>query len=118
MCRRTLLRLLGLTHRCAAFVRQEFEARVGEVTGDLRFKTHLLVAWVCDIVRHPTILRTVRSILGTVAVPCASSLLIGTGVLTGPNVLCWSSDWNIKPPRSESYFSWHQDSAYAGTLVC
>ena len=33
------------------------------------------------------------------------------GIL-GPNVLVWSSDFNIKEARSDRFFSWHQDSTY------
>jgi hypothetical protein len=34
--------------------------------------------------------------------------------LLGPDLLLWSSDWVIKPAHSSSFFSFHQDSTYAG----
>lgn len=61
----------------------------------MRFKTHLFLPWVADIVRLAPMLDAVEDVIG-------------------PNILCWSSAWAIKPARSTGFFSWHQDSLYAG----
>lgn len=69
---------------------------------DARFKTHLLLPWCAELVRHPAILDVVEKLLDT------------------PNLLCWSSGWAIKAPATEPstdagpFYSWHQDSTYAG----
>ena len=62
----------------------------GKITGNQRFKTHLLLPLCARLVRHPALLAVAESLLG-------------------PNVLVWSSDFNIKEPGSEQFFSWHQD---------
>ncbi len=60
-----------------------------------RFKLHLLVNWLADIIRHEAILDPVEQIIG-------------------PNILCWSSDFFIKPARDPGFVSLHQDCTYAG----
>lgn len=60
-----------------------------------RFKLHLLANWLADIVRHPAILDVVEQLIG-------------------PNILCWSTDFFIKPPQDPSFVSLHQDCTYAG----
>ncbi len=60
-----------------------------------RFKLHLLVNWLADIVRHHTIVDAVEQIIG-------------------PDILCWSTDFFIKPAYDPSFVSLHQDCTYAG----
>lgn len=44
----------------------EYERAVGgRVAGDWRFKAHLLLPWLWDLVHHPRILATVEAALGT-----------------------------------------------------
>jgi ectoine hydroxylase-related dioxygenase (phytanoyl-CoA dioxygenase family) len=63
--------------------------------GALRTKSHLLLTWVDDIVRHPRVLDAVESILG-------------------PDILVWGTSFFIKEPRNKSFVSWHQDLTYWG----
>jgi ectoine hydroxylase-related dioxygenase (phytanoyl-CoA dioxygenase family) len=61
-----------------------------------RFKTHLLIPALCELLCSPSLRAPVQAALGT------------------EDLLIWSSDWCIKPAHSHAYFSWHQDSTYAG----
>jgi len=63
---------------------------------EFRFKSHLLLPWVWELVQHPSIVQSVQDVLGT------------------ERVSVWSTDWVCKPAKSSSRFSWHQDSTYAG----
>lgn len=75
---------------------QALEARMLETFGEVhRFKLHLLVGWLADIVRHEKILDVVERIIG-------------------PDILCWSSDFFVKPAHDQGYISLHQDRTYAG----
>jgi non-heme Fe2+,alpha-ketoglutarate-dependent halogenase len=75
---------------------EQFEAaNGGPLRGDLRHKTHLLFAWLGDLVRHERILDAVED-------------------LYGPDLLCWSTNFFIKEAASPSFVSWHQDSTYWG----
>ncbi|KAI3426371.1 hypothetical protein D9Q98_008743 [Chlorella vulgaris] len=67
----------------------------GTVQGDWRFKSHLLLPWVWQLVHHPRILGAVSQALGG----CR-------------NLLCWSTDWFCKQPGDGAFTSWHQDSTY------
>ena len=67
----------------------------GPLKGAFRHKTHLLFAWLADLVRHETILDAVED-------------------LHGPDLFCWSSSFFIKEPRNPAFVSWHQDSTYWG----
>jgi non-heme Fe2+,alpha-ketoglutarate-dependent halogenase len=67
----------------------------GPLKGDLRHKTHLLFAFLADLVHHERILDAVED-------------------LYGANLFCWSSSFFIKEPRSPGFVSWHQDSTYWG----
>uniref|UniRef100_A0A0G4IDR4 Phytanoyl-CoA dioxygenase n=1 Tax=Chromera velia CCMP2878 TaxID=1169474 RepID=A0A0G4IDR4_9ALVE len=64
--------------------------------GNMRFKCHLLLTWVWEIIHN-------RKILDAVS---AAGL--------GGTILLWNCEWNIKEPKSKGFFSWHQDSTYAG----
>ena len=70
-------------------------AHGGGLAGDLRQKPHLLLTWLADLVRHPTILDAVEDVLG-------------------PNLLVWSTSFFIKAARDPAYVSWHQDATYWG----
>lgn len=67
------------------------------LSGNARFKTHVLLPWVADIVRAPVVLDALEQFLGQ-------------------NILVWSSGWAIKRPDSSGFYSWHQDSTYAGVV--
>ena len=82
--------------------RREFEAyeaglgrRITEGDPDSRFKTHLLLPFAADLVRHPRILDAVEALLG-------------------PDILCWTSTWFVKDAKTEAQTIWHQDAAYFG----
>lgn len=68
---------------------------VGEFGTAHRFKLHLLVNWLADIVRNKTLLDAVEEIIG-------------------PDILCWSSDFFVKPAKDPGFVSFHQDCTYAG----
>jgi len=75
---------------------EKFEAASGgPLKGAFRHKTHLLFAWLADLVHHETILDAVED-------------------LHGPDLFCWSSSFFIKEPRNPAFVSWHQDSTYWG----
>jgi non-heme Fe2+,alpha-ketoglutarate-dependent halogenase len=67
----------------------------GRVSKRTNHKPHLLLTWLADLVRHPTILDQVESLLG-------------------PNLLCWASDFFSKSPDDGMRVTWHQDSTYWG----
>lgn len=67
----------------------------GPLSGHLRHKTHLLFAWLWDLVFDPRILDAVEDLLG-------------------PDLLCWSSSFFIKEAQDPSFVSWHQDATYWG----
>ena len=56
---------------------------------------HVVFRFASDLIRHPRILDAVEGILG-------------------PDILCWSSTFFTKEPRTPSYVSWHQDLRYWG----
>ena len=75
---------------------EKFEADSGgPLKGAFRHKTHLLFAWLADLVHNETILDAVED-------------------LYGPDLFCWSSSFFIKEPRNPAFVSWHQDSTYWG----
>jgi ectoine hydroxylase-related dioxygenase (phytanoyl-CoA dioxygenase family) len=61
----------------------------------LRHKGHVALAWLAELVRHPVIIEPVSDILG-------------------PDILCWTTNFFIKEPRSPGFVSWHQDATYWG----
>ena len=83
----------------AAELRRRLEAHEaatgGPLRGDLRHKAHLLFSWLGDLVRNDALLDAVED-------------------LHGPDLLCWTSNFFIKEPRSPGFVSWHQDSTYWG----
>jgi chlorinating enzyme len=75
---------------------EAFEATCGgRLPKELRHKPHLYSATIDAIIRAPSILDRVESLLG-------------------PDILCWESVLFIKEPRDPAYISWHQDVAYWG----
>lgn len=58
-------------------------------------KPHLVMKWVNDLMRHPSILGAVSDVLG-------------------PNVLAWASGCFDKKPFDPGFVSWHQDATYWG----
>ena len=73
----------------------EIGRRVTEGDPKCRLKTHTLLPWVGDLVRHPRILDTMEAVLG-------------------PDILCWTCTWFVKDARTEALTVWHQDAAYFG----
>jgi non-haem Fe2+, alpha-ketoglutarate-dependent halogenase len=67
----------------------------GPLRGDLRHKSHLLFAWLGDLVRRSSILDAVEDLYGS-------------------DLLCWTSSFFIKEARNPAFVSWHQDSTYWG----
>jgi len=86
---------------------ETFEAKHGHVfsehrenagdslAGSYRFKSHLLMKWLSDLVFHPRILDAAEDLIG-------------------PDLLCWTTHWFVKEAHSPHYVSWHQDSNYWG----
>lgn len=58
-------------------------------------KSYLVSTWVNDLIRHPTILDAVESLLG-------------------PNILCWTATFFAKEPNNAEFVGWHQDITYWG----
>ncbi|MEM7245587.1 MAG: phytanoyl-CoA dioxygenase family protein [Acidobacteriota bacterium] len=80
----------------AAAAYEEFQAQARAHLGEeQRFKVHLLVRWLDALVHDPRLVDHVESVLG-------------------PDILCWSTDFFVKPASDPSFVSFHQDSAYAG----
>jgi chlorinating enzyme len=75
---------------------EAFEAKAGgPLKGDLRHKSHLLFAWLGDLVRNNHIVDAIED-------------------LHGPNLLCWTTNFFIKEAHNPAFVSWHQDSTYWG----
>ena len=75
---------------------EDFEATTGApLGGDLRHKSHLLFAWLGDLVRESRIVDAVSQ-------------------LYGPDLLCWTTNFFIKEANNPAFVSWHQDSTYWG----
>lgn len=78
-----------------------FETMIGgpltspEIDPRYRYRTHTLLSWVSDLVRHPAILDA-------------------TEELIGPNIMVYMSTWFIKEPHAEAITVWHQDATYFG----
>src|SRR6516165_8947433 len=67
----------------------------GPISGEMRHRSHVLFAWIDEMIRHPRILDAVEDLLG-------------------PNILCWNTSFFIKEARDPGYVSWHQDATYWG----
>ena len=91
------IRVMG--EQAARTCREKLEAfereSGGPLRGDLRHKSHLLFAWIADLVRQERILDAVAD-------------------LYGENLFCWTTNFFIKEARNPAFVSWHQDSTYWG----
>ncbi len=94
----------ALTAEQAARARTRLEAFEREVGGPLtsdavdqryRSRTHVLLAWVHALARHPAILDAIEDLIG-------------------PDILVFTSTWFIKEPGSSAIAAWHQDATYFG----
>jgi Phytanoyl-CoA dioxygenase (PhyH) len=74
---------------------ESFESSHPDQVSVLRNKTHLVLTWADELVRHPGILDAVEQVIG-------------------PDILCWGSGFFIKNGHDPSFVSWHQDSTYWG----
>lgn len=75
---------------------ERYRSRVGgSLTGGWQFKPHLFLTWMDELIRLPSVLDVVESLIG-------------------PDILCWSSGFFVKPPRSQRHVGWHQDVKYWG----
>lgn len=75
---------------------EAFEGKTGgPLKGDLRHKSHLLFAWLGDLVRDDGIVDAVED-------------------LYGPDLFCWTTNFFIKEAENPAFVSWHQDSTYWG----
>ena len=75
---------------------EDFERGTGgPLKGDLRHKSHLLFAWLGDLVRREAIVDAIED-------------------LHGPNLFCWTTNFFIKEANNPAFVSWHQDSTYWG----
>ena len=54
-----------------------------------------MAKWVRDIVMDPKLVAVVKEVPDT------------------ENLLIWDSDLNIKAPRTDGFYSWHQDGTYS-----
>ena len=93
----------ALTPRDAASCRgklEAFERTMGAPltspeTATYRSRTHVLLTWVHELVRHPAILDAVEDLIGA-------------------DILVYTSTWFIKEPESAAIAAWHQDATYFG----
>ena len=75
---------------------EDYEARSGgPIQGEMRHRSHVLFAWIDEMIRHPNILDAVEDVLG-------------------PDILCWNTSFFIKEARDPGFVSWHQDATYWG----
>ena len=80
---------------------EAFETTLGgrltsaETDARYRSRTHVLLTWVHDLVRHSAILDAVEDLIG-------------------PDILVYTSTWFIKEPESAAIAGWHQDATYFG----
>jgi len=82
----------------ARFRRQleDYEAATGgPIKGEMRHRSHVLFAWIDEMIRHPRVLDAVEDLLG-------------------PNILCWNTSFFIKEAHDPGFVSWHQDATYWG----
>lgn len=70
-------------------------AEGGRLSAETNQKPYLLFPWLADIVRHPTVLDAVESLIG-------------------PDILCWAGGFFAKNPDDGKRITWHQDATYWG----
>ncbi|MER6530549.1 phytanoyl-CoA dioxygenase family protein [Streptomyces sp. NPDC001508] len=71
------------------------ERREPDLWSRAKYKPHLLMKWLNDFMRTPTVLDAVEDVLG-------------------PNVLAWGTAHFDKKPHDPKFVNWHQDSTYWG----
>lgn len=75
---------------------EDYEAESGgPIKGEVRHRSHVLFAWIDEMIRHPKILDAVEDVLG-------------------PDILCWNTSFFIKEAHDPGFVSWHQDATYWG----
>jgi len=75
---------------------EDYEAASGgPIKAEMRHRSHVLFAWIDEMIRHPKILDAMEDLLG-------------------PNILCWNTSFFIKEARDPGFVSWHQDATYWG----
>ncbi len=74
---------------------EAIETGEAERAKHLKFKPHLVFTFLDQLIRHPKILDAVEDVIG-------------------PNILCWSTGFFTKEPRTTNFISWHQDLTYWG----
>jgi hypothetical protein len=91
------IRVMSVDEALAVRARLEaFEKSAGgPLKGDLRHKSHLLFAWLGDLVREEKIVDAIED-------------------LYGPDLFCWTTNFFIKEADNPAFVSWHQDSTYWG----
>jgi non-haem Fe2+, alpha-ketoglutarate-dependent halogenase len=85
----------GAAATCRARIEDFERSTGGPLRGELRHKSHLLFAWIADLVRNEHVLDAVQD-------------------LHGANLLCWTTNFFIKEAHDPAFVSWHQDSTYWG----
>jgi non-heme Fe2+,alpha-ketoglutarate-dependent halogenase len=108
------------------FRRYEVSHCGGRVSGDARFKAHLMLPWLWRLVHHPRLVALVAAALGTRHVACwstgahaaclcaaAEMHCITSLTHTLPLVAC-ATDVFVKEPGDGALTTWHQDGTYAG----
>jgi non-haem Fe2+, alpha-ketoglutarate-dependent halogenase len=75
-------------------LKERYGAKMARNNNQLH-NSHMLITWLADLVRHPTIVDAVEDILG-------------------PDILCWNTQFFAKQPHDPRFVSWHQDSTYYG----
>lgn len=71
------------------------ERREPDLWSRAKYKPHLLMKWLNDFMRTPTVLDAVQDVLG-------------------PNVLAWGTAHFDKKGHDPKFVNWHQDSTYWG----
>lgn len=74
---------------------RRYLSQAAAIKGRNNQKPHLLYTWLDALVRDTRILDAVESVFG-------------------PDLLCWSSQFFVKPAGDAAYVSWHQDATYWG----
>ena len=73
---------------------ESFEQRFPDDVIKLDQKAHMLCPWIDEFIRLPGLLSPLTDLLGA-------------------NLMCWGTSLRMKEPRTETFASWHQDTAYA-----
>src|ERR1700748_447323 len=75
---------------------EDYEAESGgPIKGEMRHRSHVLFAWIDEMIRYPKILDAVEDVLG-------------------PDILCWNTSFFIKEAHDPGFVAWHQDDTSGG----